>query len=533
MNTYRKSVGLIGVGQWGKNLARIYFDLGALHTICDSDESALDRYQESFRNVHMTSNFQRVIDSDEIDKVVIAAPAAKHGDLAGKALKAGKDVFVEKPLCLDALEGEKLVKLAQENSCILMVGHLYHYHPAMNALEKIVAEGILGEIKYIAAHRLKLGTFRREENVLWSFSPHDISIILSLAGKTTPKKVQCSGTSFVTENVHDIVTASMQFENGINAHIYASWIHPFKEQKTVVIGTKGMAVLDDTKPLEEKLQITLGMIDFLPGNIPIAKNSESQFITLPQVEPLREECIHFLTCCNTRKPAKSDGEEGLRVLRVLQECQSQLMPLEKSEKYFAHETAIIENDAMIGENTKIWHFSNIKSNAKIGSNCSFGQNVVVFPGVVIGDNCKVQNNVSIFSGVICEDNVFLGPSMVFTNVLNPRSEVCRRGDYQTTLLRKGVSVGANATIVCGVELGAYSFVGAGAVVTKDTKPYSLMVGNPARHVGWMSRYGERLDLPLYTEQSIEVTCPGNGDVYVLDGDQLTAKSAVCEESVLA
>jgi len=532
MNHHKKTVALVGIGQWGKNLARIYRDLGALHTICDTDESALDRFQEAYPDVHMTSNFQRVIESEEINQVVIAAPAFKHADLTRKALERGKDVFVEKPLCLDSQEGQELVLLAEEKKCILMVGHLYHYHPAFIGLQKIISEGHLGEIKYIAAHRLKLGTFRREENVLWSFSPHDISMILSLAGNISPNQIQCMGTSFITKEIHDITTATMQFDNGINVHVYASWIHPFKEQKTVVVGTKGMAVLDDTKPLNEKLQITRGMIEFLPGNIPVAKNSDPEFIALPKLEPLLEECLHFLNCCNTRCTPKSDGREGLRVLQVLQQCQEQLIPKKKLEKYYAHDTAIIEEGAIIGENTKIWHFSNIKSGSQIGTDCSFGQNVVVFPGVKLGNNCKVQNNVSIFTGVICEENVFLGPSMVFTNVLNPRSEVCRRGQYETTLLRRGVTVGANATIVCGVELGEYTFIGAGAVVTKNTKPYSLMIGNPARQVGWMSRHGERLELPLDSEMPCEAICPGNGDVYVLNRDQITALSVACEESML-
>ncbi len=161
--------------------------------------------------------------------------------------------------------------------------------------------------------------------------------------------------------------------------------------------------------------------------------------------------------------------------------------------YFAHETAVIDEGCDIAEGTKIWHFSHIMSNCKIGKNCNIGQNVVVSPEVMLGENVKVQNNVSIYSGVICEDDVFLGPSMVFTNVVNPRSAVNRRGEYSKTTVKKGASIGANATIVCGHDIGEYAFIGAGAVVTKTVLPYALVVGNPAKQMGWISEYGHRLD----------------------------------------
>ena len=161
--------------------------------------------------------------------------------------------------------------------------------------------------------------------------------------------------------------------------------------------------------------------------------------------------------------------------------------------YFSHETAVIDENVSIGEGTKIWHFSHIMSNATIGSNCNIGQNVVVSPDVILGDNCKVQNNVSIYSGVTCDSDVFLGPSMVFTNVINPRSAVNRRGQYSKTHVGEGASIGANSTIICGNDIGPYAFIGAGAVITKFVKSYALVVGNPARQIGWMSRFGQRLD----------------------------------------
>lgn len=187
---------------------------------------------------------------------------------------------------------------------------------------------------------------------------------------------------------------------------------------------------------------------------------------------------------------------------------------ELKKDYYAHETAVIDEGSVIGKGVKIWHFSHIMEGCIIGDNCNIGQNVVVSPGVVLGKNVKIQNNVSIYTGVICEDDVFLGPSMVFTNVVNPRSAVNRRGSYSTTVVRKGASIGANATIVCGHDIGEYAFIGAGAVVTKEIKPYALVVGNPARQIGWMSEYGHRLDF----NDNGEAVCPESHEKYqLLDG----------------
>jgi UDP-2-acetamido-3-amino-2,3-dideoxy-glucuronate N-acetyltransferase len=187
------------------------------------------------------------------------------------------------------------------------------------------------------------------------------------------------------------------------------------------------------------------------------------------------------------------------------------------KEYFAHETAVIDEGCQIGKGTKIWHFSHIMTNSIIGEKCNIGQNVVISPDVVLGNNVKVQNNVSVYTGVICEDDVFLGPSMVFTNISNPRSAIIRRDKYEKTVVEKGATIGANATIICGNDIGRYAFVGAGAVVTKDVKPYSLVVGNPATHLGWMSEYGHRLD---FNERQIAV-CPESKEKYQLKNGVIT------------
>ncbi len=187
-----------------------------------------------------------------------------------------------------------------------------------------------------------------------------------------------------------------------------------------------------------------------------------------------------------------------------------------NKEYFAHETAVIDEGCEIGKGTKIWHFSHLMTGCKLGENCNLGQNVVVSPDVVLGKNVKVQNNVSIYTGVICEDDVFLGPSMVFTNVINPRSNVNRRGQYTETIVRRGASIGANATIVCGHDIGRFAFIGAGAVVTKEVLPYALVVGNPARQIGWMSEYGHRLE---FDENNI-AECPESHEKYLFENGKV-------------
>lgn len=531
----QKSALLVGAGQWGKNLARNFFALGALHTICDTREALLDTYAAQYPGIFLTTNFRAALENPEISKVVIAAPAALHYTLAKQALLANKDVYVEKPLCLDSAEGEELIKLAEQRGLILMVGHLLQYHPCVHRLQELLGRGELGKLQYIVSNRLNLGSIRTEENALWSFAPHDISVILSLCGHQLPVQLRCTGGAYLSHGIADTTMTTMRFDGDVRAHIYVSWLNPFKEQKLIVVGTSGMVVFDDTKPWEEKLLLYRNHVTWTHGSIPQANKNAAEMVVVPQSEPLRNECEHFLNCCEERIEPRTNGQEGLRVLQVLQAAQASLneegesknprklrSAAALSKEYFAHPTAVIDPKAVIEDNCKIWHFSHIMAGAQLGKGCNIGQNVVVSPGVVLGQNVKVQNNVSIYTGVTCEQDVFLGPSMVFTNVINPRSAINRRGEYQKTLVRKGVSIGANATIVCGTELGAYSFIGAGAVVTKNTKPFALIVGNPGRQIGWISRHGERLDLPVKLPDHEErvAACPVTGELYHLKGDDL-------------
>jgi UDP-2-acetamido-3-amino-2,3-dideoxy-glucuronate N-acetyltransferase len=523
----KRTLALIGAGYWGKNLARNFHALGCLRVICDRSQALLNDYKGQYADVQLSTDSEAVLNDELIKQVAIAVPAVAHYALAKAALLAGKDVFVEKPLCLEVAQAEELAALAEKLGRVLMVGHLLQYHPYLLKLRDLVAEGELGKLHYIVSNRLNLGKIRTEENALWSFAPHDISVILSLIGNHLPERVRCTGEHFLSDGVADTTVTTMRFPGRVLAHVYVSWLNPFKEQKLTVVGSNGMAVFDDMLPWDKKLSLYRKHMTWSDGRTPVPNKVDAEYISVPQSEPLRAECEHFLQCCADRRIPRTDAHEGVRVLRVLNAAQLSLekdgesedprKPAAKPADYFAHPTAVIDAKAKVGKGSKIWHFSHVMADAVMGEGCNLGQNVVVSPHVTLGRNVKVQNNVSIYTGVTCEDDVFLGPSMVFTNVSTPRSEVNRRGDYQTTIVRKGATIGANSTIVCGNELGEYCFVGAGAVITKDVKPYALMVGNPARQVGWMGRHGEKLDLPVSVPMNKTVTavCPATGDRYML------------------
>ncbi|HEY1576213.1 MAG TPA: Gfo/Idh/MocA family oxidoreductase [Terracidiphilus sp.] len=507
-------VAVVGGGYWGKNLIRNFAELGALHTVCDSSPGVEANFRAKYPALNFTSEYAAVLANDQVRGVVLATPAAQHFTMAKQALEAGKDVFVEKPLALHFSEGQELVQLAARNRRIMMVGHILQYHPAICKLKELITSGDLGRIEYIYSNRLNIGKIRSEENILWSFAPHDISILLFLLGEE-PQSVTCEGGDYLNQGVADVTLSQFTFANGVRAHIFVSWLHPFKEQRLVVVGSEKMAVMDDTA--DDKLVVYPHRVEW-KGRIPSAVKANADPVPIENTEPLRNECMEFLDCMQTRRSPRTDGEEGLRVLRILNSCQESLerhravSPASISERasVFIHPTAAVDEPCNIGQGTKIWHYTHILRGATIGERCIFGQNCQVAENVTIGDNVKVQNNVSIYAGALIEDDVFLGPSCVLTNVTNPRSQVNRHSLYERTIFKRGATVGANATIICGIELGRYCFIGAGAVISKDVPDYALVVGNPGRQIGWMSRHGHRLANP---DANGIMRCPESGFRY--------------------
>ena len=492
------NIAVIGSGYWGKNLVRNFSELGVLHTICDSNPATLSTFKKKYPEAEVQCSFRNVLQNPAIDAVVIATPAETHFEMTKMTLLANKHVFVEKPLALFAREAEELQQLALRQNLKLMIGHILLYHPAIIKLKEIINSGELGKINYIYSNRLNLGKIRSEENILWSFAPHDISAMLFLL-EEMPCQVIAQGGNYLNQDITDVTMTMLSFKSGVKGHIFVSWLHPDKEQKLIIVGDKKMAVFDDTVA-QGKLQIHDKGVDWI-NRQPVPRKNGIAFVPIDNGEPLKAECEHFLNCIESDTTPKSDGISGIKVLKILNACQDSLKhhgaavnlnENNHSKPFFAHETAIVDKTSLVGNGTKIWHFSHIMPGAQIGNSCNIGQNVVISPGVKIGNNVKIQNNVSVYSGVILEDDVFCGPSMVFTNVINPRSHISRKHEFQNTLVKKGATIGANSTVVCGNTIGTYAFIGAGAVVTKDVPNHALVLGNPAKITGWVCECSNRL-----------------------------------------
>ncbi len=318
----KKKIALVGAGNWGKNHLRNLYDMGVLNIVLEKSDDIILKRREDFPDVDFVKDDKFVIDNSEIKGVVIAAPAVLHFGLAKKYLLAGKDVMVEKPLALTKEEGEELVNIAQKEKRILMVGHILQYHPAVVKLKEMIDRGDLGKIRYIYSNRLNIGKLRTEENVLWSFAPHDISIILMLMGEEEPEKVSAFAGSYLNQAIFDTTLTELEFKNGVKSHIFVSWLHPFKEQKLVVIGSEKMAVFDDVS--KEKLFIYEHKIKWEKGKIPIAEKADYKVVQFEKKQPLREELLHFVECIKSRQVPKTDAKEGLRVLKVLNEAEKSL-----------------------------------------------------------------------------------------------------------------------------------------------------------------------------------------------------------------
>ena len=309
----KKNITVVGCGYWGKNLVRNFSELGALYSICDPNTEIANKYAGQY-NVK-NSSFIEIINDLNIKGVVLAVPAHLHASMAIEAMNKGKHVFVEKPLAMNENESELMIATAKKNDVKLMVGHLLQYHPIFKKILKIVNANEIGELNYIYSNRLSFGKVRTKEDIIWSFAPHDISMILSLAGQD-PEFIITKSTSILQKNIADIATIHMEFKSGLKSHISVSWLHPYKEHKLVVSGKSAMLVFDDTKPWNEKLALYPYEVVSSKGIINL-KKSDVKYLEVPEEEPLKNECQHFIDVVEKDIKTMIDGAEGLRVVKVL------------------------------------------------------------------------------------------------------------------------------------------------------------------------------------------------------------------------
>jgi UDP-2-acetamido-3-amino-2,3-dideoxy-glucuronate N-acetyltransferase len=547
-----KRICVVGAGRWGKNHIKTLYELGCLAGIVEANADVRAEFKEKYPDVETLATIRDAIKED-FDGFTVATPAETHFKIAKFIISRKKHILVEKPLTLKASEAMCLKELAEENNVNLMVGHLLLFHPAIRKIKELIEKGKIGKLEYIYSNRLNLGTVRTEENILWSFAPHDISIFQYFIG-SLPVEVISRGGAFLQPHIHDSSMTVLTYPDNIVGHIFVNWLHPFKEHRMVVVGSKGMLSYEDSSDDKNILFYEKG-IDWIQGE-PIKRDGPTEVIPYEKKMPLTEELKYFAEHTNGDPVKIADARNGVEVLEILEKASETLLTRgsQKSEvrgrksprlnplrgapvgapglnspsgfnevkiqlgkevgdqNFFAHHSVEIDEKVTIGPGTKIWHFSHILSGSKIGKNCNIGQNVVIGPDVTIGKRCKIQNNVSVYKGVILEDGVFCGPSMVFTNVYNPRAEMRKMDQARPTLVKKGVTIGANATIICGITLGQYSFIGAGAVVTKDVPDYALIVGNPGKQIAWACECGERIDENL--------TCLVCGKKYKRDNNAL-------------
>ena len=315
-------IALVGCGYWGKNLCRNFHALGALSSVVDATESGQVTARSISPDTEITDSLDDVLKNNKILGVALATPAETHAKLAIQAMQAGKDVFVEKPMALTLEDAEKMKEVAEQTARILMVGHLLEYHPAVLKLREMIASGELGKINYIYSNRLNFGKVRTEENSLWSFAPHDVSVILRLMGHS-PVEVSACGGSYLTYGIADTTLSNLRFDDESRAHIFVSWLHPVKEQRLVVVGDKKMAIFNDVASFGEKLQLYPQNVEF-DGSMPLLNKENAKFVEHADTEPLREELKHFLECIQSRNQPLTNAQSGIDVLKVLHSCQQSI-----------------------------------------------------------------------------------------------------------------------------------------------------------------------------------------------------------------
>ena len=315
----KKCTAVVGCGLWGRNIVRNFYNLGALHSVCDLDKENLKMIQELYPEVETTSDFDGILANPEIVALCIVTPSHTHFNLVKKAIMAGKHVYVEKPISTSSQEAFELKELAEQKGVKLLVGHLLLYHPAVNRLKMLIAEGVLGEIKYAQSDRLNINYFKNDRSVMWDLAPHDVSMIAHVTGKAPLRVISATGCDSEFENIYDITHLTIEFEDGVIGQVSDSWIHPQKRVSLLVRGTKATAILDDTIQ-EGKLKV----YDNKKGS-----QNEIEVFDYLEIEPLKLECQHFLNCIQNDKTPRSDGENGYMIVKILEEAEAMMLGTKK------------------------------------------------------------------------------------------------------------------------------------------------------------------------------------------------------------
>ncbi|MBR5303198.1 MAG: Gfo/Idh/MocA family oxidoreductase [Candidatus Gastranaerophilales bacterium] len=316
----KKCTAVVGCGLWGRNIVRNFYNLGALHSVCDLDKENLKMIQELYPEVNTTSDFDSLLKNPEVVAMCIVTPSHTHFNLVKKAILAGKHVYVEKPISTSSNEAKELKELAQQVGVKLLVGHLLLYHPAVNRLKMLIAEGVLGEIKYVQSDRLNINYFKNDRSVMWDLAPHDVSMIAHVTGKAPLKVISATGCDSEFENICDITHLTIEFEDGVIGQVSDSWIHPQKRVSLLVRGTKATAILDDTIQ-EGKLKV----YDNKKGS-----QNEIEVFDYLEIEPLKLECQHFLNCIKNDKTPRSDGENGYMIVKILEQAEAMMLGADKA-----------------------------------------------------------------------------------------------------------------------------------------------------------------------------------------------------------
>lgn len=505
---------MVGIGERGLALLRALDEAGALAAAGDIDPAARQRAAAHRPDLHVEGDYLALLNDPGLQAVVLATPPPAREEMARAALQAGKDVLVPGLPAPTARAAEALEGLARQAGRVLMAGPLLRFDPAARAVREAVRAGTIGPLRSLHAEYLDRPASRPAGGPIWSLAPGWIDLVLDLAGEM-PDQVRAVAGAVRGDTVEAAVT-HLAFPSGLRAHVHVSWVHPFPVRRLTVVGEAGTIVLEDGRvrwfgPEGDPVDLT--------PNGPDAPASAARRFVDAVRERAAGEAAAGAPLLRVLEAAARSLDEGRVVPGAAKEAPVPETPAPRPNVRI-HPTAIIDGDVDIGEGTSIWHFSKVLGPATIGRGCTLGQNVVVERNVRIGDNVKIQNNVSVYSGVILEDDVFCGPSMVFTNVGTPRSAHPRRGQYQTTLVKRGASIGANATVVCGRTLGRYAFVGAGAVVTRDVPDYGLVYGNPARLRGWACFCGATLPMGIDEGVSEQATCGECGRRYLREGLQV-------------